>query len=143
MYALHGATLEYRYMLSNSALFYAFMSGTFYVLATFAMKYWGGLSLLAILPLAGAALCLAAVFEIEALKSAQMARTFILILSFEFLLTFLCAVFFLGEQYSMRDLTGLCLVFAGIVMLAAKQDIAVNEVAAKEVPMQQTIDRRL
>ena len=129
-------------MLSNSALFYAFMSGTFYVLATFAMKYWGGLSLLAILPLAGAALCLAAVFEIEALKSAQMARTFILILSFEFLLTFLCAVFFLGEHYSMRDLTGLCLVFAGIVMLAAKKDVTTSEIPKREVALRHTIDQQ-
>ncbi|MCB1386476.1 MAG: hypothetical protein KDJ80_11125 [Nitratireductor sp.] len=129
-------------MLASSALFYAFISGIFYVLATFAMKYWGGLPLLVLLPLAGTALCLAAIFEIEALKSAQMARTFVLILSFEFLLTFLCATLFLGEHYTMRDLVGLCLVFAGIVMLAARKDTAVGEVAAKGVPAHRTIDQR-
>lgn len=124
-------------MLAGTALFYASVSGLFYVLATVAMKYWGGYSLLVVLPLAGTALCLAAVFEIEALKTAQMARTFIIILSFEFLFTFLCAVFLLHEQYSFRDTIGFCLVFAGIVLLAGKKEVAVDRMTAKESVIQQ------
>ena len=129
-------------MLTGSALFYAFISGVFYVLAAFAMKYLGGFSLAVVLPLAGTALCLAAIFEIEALKTAQMARTFILILSFEFLLTFLCALLFLKEQYTLRDLTGFCLVFAGIVMLAAKKDVTTSEIPKREVALRHTIDQQ-
>ena len=131
-------------MLAGSAIFYAFISGMFYVLATFAMKYWGGLSLVVILPLVGTALCFAAVFEIEALKTAQMARIFILILSFEFLLTFLCAVFFLQEQYSIRDMTGFCLVLAGIVLLAANKDAAASGGATEDIVTPgHTIEQRL
>ncbi|MCC0029609.1 MAG: hypothetical protein H6891_04805 [Brucellaceae bacterium] len=97
-----------------------------------------------ILPLVGAALCLAAVFEIEALKTAQMARIFILILSFEFLLTFLCAVFFLQEQYSIRDMTGFCLVLAGIVLLAANKDAAASGGATEDIVTPgHTIEQRL
>ena len=123
-------------MLASTAFFYALVSGLFYVLATVIMKYWGGLSLLAVLPLAGAALCLAAVFEIEALKSGQLARTFIIILSFEFLLTFVCAIFLFQEQYSMRDMIGFLLVFSGIVLLAGKKEDAVAMVPSSDVLIQ-------
>ena len=124
-------------MLAGTALLYAFVSGLFYVLATVTMKYWGGFSLFVVLPLAGTALCLAAIFEIEALKTGQMARTFIIILSFEFLFTFVCAIFLLHEQYSLRDTIGFVLVFAGIVLLAGKKEAAVDQAAAKEAVLQQ------
>ena len=123
-------------MLTGTALFYSFVSGLFYVLATLTMKYWGGFSLFVVLPLAGAALCLAAIFEIEALKTGQMARTFIVILSFEFLFTFVCAIFLLHEQYSLRDTIGFVLVFAGIVLLAGKKEAAVEQAVAKEAVLQ-------
>ena len=115
-------------MLTGSTFFCAFASGLFYVLATLSMKYWGGLSLLVVLPLAGMALLLAALFEIEALKSGQMARTFIIILAFEFMFTFLCAVLLLNERYSLRDTFGFLLVCTGIILLAAKKDLTVEPV---------------
>jgi hypothetical protein len=72
--------------------------------ATFVMKYWGGRPLLLVLPACGGALLLAAVLEIEAMKTAEMARTFIIILALEFVLTPVCAIFLLDERYGVRDL---------------------------------------
>jgi drug/metabolite transporter (DMT)-like permease len=124
-------------MLTGSALFLAFISAFFYMAATFAMKYWGGQSLWIVLPLAGSALLLAALFEIEALKISQMARTFVVILSFEFMLTIICAIFLLEERYSMRDLLAICLMFSGIVLLSMRGDESTAMAPAKKIALRQ------
>ena len=107
-------------MLSCTAMVCAFLSASFYMAATFAMKYWGGQSLLFVVPISGAALILAAVFEIEAMRTAEMGRTFIIILALEFMLTLVCAIFLLDERYTSRDILAVCLVFAGIVLLSTR-----------------------
>jgi len=118
-------------MLSGTALACAFISASFYMAATFVMKIWGGHSLLLVLPACGGALLLAAVFEIEAMRSADMARTFIVILALEFVLTLVCAVFLLDERYGVRDFLAVFLVFAGIALLSIREGRSANPSAAR------------
>ena len=124
-------------MLTGSALLFAFVSAFFYMAATFAMKYWGGQSLFFVLPLAGSALLMAALFEIEALKVSQMARAFVVILSFEFILTLVCAVLLLDERYSARDLFAIGLMFAGILILSLRDEDKTGSAAADKVAFRQ------
>lgn len=118
-------------MLSASALLCALVSAIFYMAATLVMKYWGGQSLLLVLPACGGAFLLAAVFEIEAMKTADMARTFFVILGLEFVLTLVCAVFLLNERYGMRDLVAVFLVFAGIALLSLREGRGAPSSAAR------------
>jgi drug/metabolite transporter (DMT)-like permease len=121
--------------LTLSAFAFAFFSAFFYMAATFAMKYWSGQSLLVVVVPAGAALLLAAMFEIEALRKAQMARTLIVIISFEVLLTLICAVVLLNEHYSMRDLIAVALMLTGTVLLIYREEDATRPSAAAELAM--------
>ena len=118
-------------MIGSMAFACAFISAVFYMAAIFVMKYWGGQSLLLVLPACGGALLLAAVLEIEAMKTAEMARTFIIILALEFVLTLVCAIFLLDERYGVRDLFAVFLVFAGIALLSVRDGRSATSSAAR------------
>ncbi len=89
----------------------------FYMAASWIMKAWGGSTYLVLIPAVILTLSAAAWFEIEVLRTTRLGHVIILILAIEFLMTFLVAVWFLGEQYTMRELAGAAIILFGIAML--------------------------
>lgn len=105
-----------------SALILAFASALFYVGATLIMKIWGPTAFAIALPAAGLVLLIAAAIEIEALRNAHMGRIFVVIIGFEIIVTMACAMIVVGEAVTIRDLAGVSLLIAGVVVISVGHD---------------------
>ena len=62
------------------------------------------------------ALTIGTIFEIAALKGERLGMIYVTILALEVLLIAGAAVFLLGEQFSMREIAGCCLVLIGAAL---------------------------
>ncbi len=89
----------------------------FYMSASWIMKAWGGSTYLVLIPAVILTLSTAAWFEIEVLRTTRLGHVIILILAIEFLMTFVVAIWFLGEKYTPREMAGAAIVLVGIAML--------------------------
>lgn len=89
----------------------------FYMAASWIMKAWGGSTYLVLIPAVLMTLSAGAWFETEVLRTSRLGHIIILVLAIEFLMTFLVAIWILGEQYTMREMTGAAIVIVGIAML--------------------------
>ena len=107
-------------------IIYTLGSAAFYVLSTYAMKFWNQLGL----PMASffiiATLAVAVVLETLALREARLAYTFILILGFECIIALASAWFFLRESYAPVEALGIALIIIGVALThAAPEKVAV------------------
>lgn len=97
-----------------------FASGAafFYMAASWIMKAWGASPYLVLAPIVLITLAAGAWFETEVLRGSRLGHIIVLVLAIEYLMTFFVAVTFLGEGYSLREVTGAVVVFAGIALLS-------------------------
>ena len=89
----------------------------FYMSASWIMKAWGGSTYLILIPAVLVTLAAGALFETEVLRTSRLGHIIILILAIEFLMTFVVAIWLLGENYTPREMAGAAVVLVGIAML--------------------------
>lgn len=106
-----------RHMSQMITILLASGAAFFYMSASWIMKAWGGSTYLVLIPAVLVTLSAGAWFETEVLRTSRLGHIIILVLAIEFLMTFLVAVWFLGEQYTIREMTGAAVVIVGIAML--------------------------
>jgi drug/metabolite transporter (DMT)-like permease len=97
-----------------------FASGAtfFYMSASWIMKAWGASPYLVLVPAVMLTLAAGAWFETEIFRSSRLGHIIVLVLALEFLMTFFVAIAVLGEEYSLREIGGALVVFAGIALLS-------------------------
>lgn len=95
-----------------------FMAAAFYVLAAYLMKLWQAIPWFVAAPGILFALSLAAMIEVEALRTGRLGSTFLFILGFEVMLTVVCALVVFGESYSLREIAGLLVMVGGMAIVA-------------------------
>lgn len=98
-------------------IFLATGAAFFYMAASWAMKAWGGTSLVLLVPAVLVILAIGAVFEIEVLKFARLGHVIVMVLAIEMLMTFVVSTMVIGETYTPREVTGIAIVVAGLMML--------------------------
>lgn len=95
-----------------------FLAAAFYVLAAYLMKLWQAIPWFLAAPGILFALSLAAVIEVEALRTGRLGSTFLFILGFEVMLTVVCALLVFGESYTLREIAGLMVMVGGMAIVA-------------------------
>lgn len=93
-------------------------AAVFYVVTMLLMKHWGVLPPLAMAVMIAGALALGSWCEIEALKVERLSAIYVAILGVECLLISLASFAFLGEQVSVRELTGGLIILTGVFVAA-------------------------
>lgn len=91
------------------------------VLATIGMKYWDVLPRLPIAVFIIVTVVFAVWAEIEALRRAEMAMTFIAILGLEATIAIVASYWLLGETFSTTKLLGASMVLIGVALINATQ----------------------
>lgn len=104
-------------MFSYTALFQIFAAGICFMLSNLAMKQLDGMPWYILYGAVAVFIMAGAWFEVQALREIQLGHAVATILSAEILLSIAVAAYFLHEQYTMRDVSGIALIIAGIVVL--------------------------
>lgn len=90
----------------------------FYMAASWIMKEWGASPYIVLAPVVLATLAAGAWFETEVLRWSRLGFIIVLVLALEFVMTFIVAIAVLGEDYTLREIVGVIVVFTGIALLA-------------------------
>ena len=94
------------------------LSASFYVAAALVMKLAGAMPILPVLLAVFVALGIAAWFESRALPIDRFGMVVLLILAFEVLITAGAALAF-GERYSLREMAGILMIVAGMIVVCS------------------------
>ena len=99
-------------MISSVSLL-ALVSAFFYCIAMFAMKSWTEVPSIGVALVIGAALLVAGLFEVFALRHERLGLIYIAILGIEVLVIAAVSLFHFNESYSYREVAGIGLVLLG------------------------------
>ena len=100
----------------GSVAILALTSALFYCIAMIGMKLWWSMQSLAVAGLIAAALLVAAVFEIAALREERLGLIYVGILGAEVVILGTVSLLHLGEAYSSREIAGMALVLVGTAL---------------------------
>jgi uncharacterized membrane protein len=105
-------------MSSGLTILLAAATAFFFVVTSWAMKSLEATSATWLLPLILTFLLLAGWLEFEALRASKLGSVVIVILAFEIVMTFAVACIFLGEHYSLREVTAVLITIGGMTLLS-------------------------
>ena len=92
------------------------IAATCYVTAMISMKVWTESPSMVLVAVIIAALTIGTLFEITALRGERLGMIYVTILGLEVILIATAAILFLGEQFSLREAAGCCLVLVGAAL---------------------------
>lgn len=104
-------------MFTYTAGLQIFAAGICFMMSNLAMKQLDGMPWYILYGAVAVAIMAGAWFEVQALREVQLGHAVATILSAEIILSIAVAAYFLHEHYTLRDVSGIALILAGIAVL--------------------------